>query len=1023
MNACSKAVFVAAIAIATAVRAERLPLRAYNTADGLAHNHINRIRQDSRGFLWICTDEGLSRFDGYRFTNYTAADGVPHQYVNDLLETRRGVYWIATDGGVCRLNPGHGTRPMFTVYRPGEREESRHVNSLAEDIDGAILCATSDGLFRLEQAGGEVRLRYVEIGLPRERQNDPLVNVIRFDRQGTLWVGAGSGLFRRNRAGHWERYTKEQGLPDNFIDTLLEDRKGRLWAGTRIGGFCRLVADPRPDAKIVEQVYSVADGLPEKDVRAMFQSSDDKIWIGTSGGLTEFNEAASRAEKRFRTYNDSHGLSESAVCQLAEDRNRNLWIGTYRSGVMKLARDGPISYGRADGFRPGGFNALFANRAGEPCVASGTRAENRTVQCFDGKTFRSARLNRAILWPRITLQDRTGEWWVPSGRDLLRFPPSVGLEAVISRPPKAIYRPSETLLAGDIDALFEDARGNLWIGSGAIGTAAVTRWERSTGRFHTFSELAALPPAKGGVPTLFLEDAAGAIWIGFSDKGGLVRYRGGHFNAFTAVEGLPPGAVSALHLDVRRRLWIATSRGGVAWIEDTAADRPRFSVYTTADGLSSNETWCVSEDHAGRIYIGTNRGVDRLNPRAVSADGRWKHYTSAEGLTGGAILAALTDRRGSLWFAGNQGLSRLAPAQDADDSGPPVVISGLRVAGVPYPVSALGETRLEGLEFAPDRNHLQIDFVGLDFSAASKLRYQFRLEGGDRDWSAPVEQLTVNYASLRPGSYRFYVRSLNMDGRAGEPASLAITVRKPLWLRGWVLALAALSILFLTQQAYRFRVARLIELERVRTRIATDLHDEIGAGLSRVAVLSEVVRRQAGGANADWGQMLSNIAETSRTMIDAMSDIVWSIDPRQDDLLSLVTRVRQFASDILETQGIACTFRMPRQFENRRLAPDPRRHLYLILKEAITNAARHASCTSVCLTLTAVGSQVLVEIQDNGHGFPLETANPPQGRMGGNGLANMRTRTAALGGEFSILSRPDVGTQIILRFPLQNILA
>src|SRR5215510_5156995 len=205
--------------VASVTHAERLPVRTYTTADGLAHNHINRIWRDSRGFLWFCTDEGLSRFDGYRFISYTKSQGLPHNDVNDMLEARDGTYWVATDGGVSRFNPngepvplnatGNAGKPMFAIYHPSERENASRINRLLEDCDSTIWCATNDGLFRLRRAGDNVWFEEVDIGLPHENKDDPHVSTLAFDRQGGLWAGAIRGLFRLRPDGAVEHFTTQ----------------------------------------------------------------------------------------------------------------------------------------------------------------------------------------------------------------------------------------------------------------------------------------------------------------------------------------------------------------------------------------------------------------------------------------------------------------------------------------------------------------------------------------------------------------------------------------------------------------------------------------------------------------------------------------------------------------------------------------------------------------------------------------------------------------------------------------------
>jgi hypothetical protein len=349
---------------------------------------------------------------------------------------------------------------------------------------------------------------------------------------------------------------------------------------------------------------------------------------------------------------------------------------------------------------------------------------------------------------------------------------------------------------------------------------------------------------------------------------------------FTVADGLPAGLIRGIYLDHASRLWVATGEGGVSRIDNPAAERPRFITYNTANGLSSNQATAITEDQWGRIYIGTGRGLDRLDP----ASGQIRHYTTADGLASNFINVALRDREGALWFGTLEGLSRLIPQPDPEASPPPVLIGSLRIAGAPYPISELGVAEVTGLELGASQNRVSIDFFGLGLAAGETLHYQHNLEGADSDWSALDDQRTVNYANLAPGRYRFLVRAISASGATSPaPAVVAFKILPPVWRRWWFLSLAALSAGLLGYVLYRHRVARLIALERIRTRIATDLHDDIGASLSRVAILSEVVKHQTGSLNLRTHQALTQIADSARGLVDSMSDIVWSVDPRRDD--------------------------------------------------------------------------------------------------------------------------------------------
>lgn len=1009
-------------------RAERLPIKTYTTADGLARDQVNRIVRDSHGFLWFCTAEGLSRFDGYTFTNYTMDQGLPHREVYDLIETRSGDYWIATGEGVCRFNPTgkrsgvsdngfiHQTNePLFVVYHSGEEPAARGVTTLVEGRDGAIWCGTWGGLYRLERAADQVKFTFVDVGMPNQPADDRLVQAVLEDRQGALWVGTlGSGLYRRWPNGQVEHYTTQQGLPDNAIQALLEDRTGRLWVGTRYHGLFQLAAEPDRTRPIVARAYTEKDGLPINWINSLFQASDGRFWIGLDNALCELVTHSNSERTEFRTYTTAQGLSHNKISGVAEDRDGNLWIASDGGGAMKLARSGFTTYNQADGLESVEIASVFENAAGELYTISHSPV-GRIINRFDGKRFSSVRpdVPRQITsfgwgWYQVTFQDHAGEWWVATNKGIYRFPKVDRVEQLAQTLPKAVYTMRNGLINDEVFRLFEDSRGDVWVQTISYRSpAGLTRWERATETLHSFSEADGLQPP--GWVTAFREDLADNLWIGFY-HGGIARYRNGRFESFSASDGAPMGRIETFYLDHAGRLWIASTRG-VSRIDDPKADRPRFISYTTAEGLSSNDVLCLTEDQWGRIYIGTGRGLDRLEP----ATGRVKHYTMADGLASGSVGVGFRDHQGALWFTTNQGLSRLVPEPDHPRPPPPILISGLRIAGVTYPISELGQIEVPQLELGSAQNQINIDFVGLGFGLGEALKYQYKLEGADRDWGAPTDQRTVNYASLRPGTYRFFVRAVSTDGMiSSSPATAAFLILPPLWQRWWVLALVAMTVSLAAYSLYRRHIARLLELERVRTRIATDLHDEIGSNLSLIAMVGEVANRRVSARDSQMSAWLSMIASTSRETVDAMSDIVWAVNPSKDRLVDLTQRMRRVAEDLLTARDIALRFSAPDKAADVKLGADTRREVFMVFKESLNNIVRHSQCTQTEVEFQTENGWLSLKLSDNGKGFDTSSA------MEGNGLASMRRRALNLGGKIEVISHPGSGATIRLRVPVDG---
>jgi ligand-binding sensor domain-containing protein/two-component sensor histidine kinase len=994
-----------------ACRAEQLPVRRYTTADGLAGNRVHSILRDSHGFLWFGTTEGLSRFDGYQFTNFTPAQGLPASNVNQVIETRSGDYWIATSAGPSRFNPyRRGGGPRFTLYPL----EHRAATTLLEGRSGAIWCGTMSGLFRLSKTGAA--FEPVDIGLPLSTRDDgSIVSSLLEDSQGILWVGTGGALYRRAPDGHIRRYTVGDGLPGpfGFIEALLEDREGQIWIGTRAGVW-RTNARPPLEGPLIAQVYGSREGIQGSAwIASLLQASDGKLWVG-AGGLNLFLGPEANQGRYFRAYTPAHGLAEANAEGMEEDRAGNLWVGTDGNGVMKIVHNGFVSFGERDGIPLRTLDAIFENRAGELCIAV-SDGKRRILGWFNGTRFIPVRPDfpASITYfgwgiSQVALQDHAGEWWFVTGQGLCRFPRTDSAAGLGGLRPKAIYATRDGLSGDNIFRIFEDSRGDIWIGAIQQGEG-LTRWDRTTNRLHVIPELL-------GAPTAIGEDRRGNVWVG-SFNGWLGRIREGRWSAIAGFGPGLTGMVSCIHLDRAGRLWVGTNGPGLFRIDDPDQPQPSVVRYTTAEGLSSIRIAGIAEDRQGRIWVSTARGVDSLDP---SAEGlRVERYSFADGLAAGEGRFAFCDRAGNLWFATQNGLSRLVPSAQDWQPPPPVLVTGVRVAGQSYPVSDLGETQLRLPDLRPGQSQVEIEFGGLQFAAGETLRYQFGMARGDPEWGPPGVGRSVNYADLRPGRYHFRVRAINSAGVAStQPATVSFLIPPPFWQRWWFMALLALGASGAIFALHRNRVARLLELERIRNRIATDLHDDIGASLSQIAVLSEVARVELARGDHLAEEPLVRIADVSRELMDSMSEIVWAVNPHNDRLRDLSQHMREFASDVFVARGVRLHFRAAESAQDARLGMDARRQVFLIFKECVHNIARHSGCTAVEVELKTERDWLAVKVTDNGRGFNPAASDSQVTGAHGHGLKSMHSRARNLGGWLEIQAIENRGVTVILQVPL-----
>ncbi len=1171
------------MAFATDAMAERLPIKTYTTADGLANNRVKRIVQDSHGFIWFCTAGGLSRFDGYQFTNYTVDNGLAAPSLNDLLETSDGDYWIATNSdGLVRFNPLGDARRQeglrFTVYAVSNEPATNRVNILYKDRAGLLWAGTDGGLFYLDEAKSGIEFQRVKLPIPSHSDIQVQVWALAEDEAGSLWIGTTFGLVHRSPDGRMIYYAIQPSESRDNISALLVDKQGRLWLGHQSG----LIVFSPEQTSLLKSGRALSPAVLAdarrfaslgKDVEALCQTSDGRIWAAMFGGsLIEFDGEASR------TYVVAQ-RARDRLSAFAEDSDGNLWLTTETNGALKVTRRGLVNYDEADGLGQV-IGSFFENQAGDLFVYSSVWRISR----FDGKTFTTIRPNLPAGvsdsgWRNINgcIEDHTGEWWISTRLGLCRFPKVSRFEQLAQTPPKAVYTTGDGLSNNDVTRLFEDSRGDIWIAAFVPMREAVTRWDRKTASFHRYSETDGMRPFT--TVLAFCEDAAGNVWLGLRE-GGLARYKDGRFMTLGQDEGLPVGSVNSLHRDQAGRLWAALGQGGVCRVDDPTADHPRLVPYTKAKGLTSNVVQDTTSDSAGRVYVLSSRGIDLIDPTTDHIN----HYSAIDGLTGGEFRAGFRDRTGALWFGTAKGLSRLVPEPERTASQPPVFIGGLRISGVDMPLSELGETSVSQLELGANQNNIQIDFFALAFGLGEAANYQYKLEGSDADWSPLTMQRSINYANLAPGSYRFLVQAVSTDGAYSRaPATVTFKILPPFWRRWWFIALVALLIaapIFafdryrvarlkeldsaltesqklteqLTEQGARLRKAnrsleleaavtdiisesaslndaapkilqavcdvagwetgelweldpqtqalrcaavwnqepndngsdqrsafgfpillgqevlgvlklftrtkrepdqelveimstigghigqlidrkrsdealrrsreeRLAELERVRRRIATDLHDDIGSSLTQITILSEVAHQNVDRKDEKSLDALTRVISVSNELVEAMSDIVWAINPKKDHLSDLLQRMRRFASDIFTARGIAFRFQAPTADSNIELGANLRREIFLVFKESVNNVVKHSGCSRADIEFRIDGDWLLLKVSDDGKGFDGSVAADASTDRathwkGGNGIISMRKRATEMGGEFNIVSGNGKGTTSTLRVPI-----
>jgi ligand-binding sensor domain-containing protein len=934
---------------------------AWQIEDGLPHGTVRAFEQTRDGYLWIGTEDGLARFDGVRFTVFDK-DNTPElrdDFITALHEDRSGTLWIGTDGGGLVRHQGG----RFTGYGSTPEDLARKVVAIAEDAEG--------GLWAAAQAHHVFQLRGGTMVAPPALLVSPasFVSALQAGPDGGLWIGSRTRGVLVFKDGAVRAYTVADGLPSDDVRTIAGAPEGAPWIGTA-RGLSRQGKDGRFTSEVLE------DG-----VRAILTDRDGNLWVGSNeGGLLRHRDG------RWLRYSKAQGLSSTSVRRLYEDREGSLWVGTGDGGVNRL-RDGAFTaIGQPEGLSEDRVVALHA--AADGSVWAATKAGLNRIQ--DGRiTVFGTEAGLSQDSVASVGSDTTGAVWAGTTDNGLNRLRNGRL---------TVFRAADGLSHDSVFSLLGAKDGSLWVGT------------RGGGLNHLVGSEFVAYGKKEGLVSPFVwtlaEDGAGTLWIGTSL--GMYALSEGRIRHVSP----PEAPASTVHIDSDGVVWSGGRQGLYRW------KGGRGSRFTTREGLVNDRLLQVLEDDSQNLWLGSNRGISRISKRQLAdvAEGRASRVTPLSYDTSDGMRirecnygSGCKTRDGRLWFPTIRGIVVVDPRRLPKNLlPPPVAVERVVADGRAVARPDGGEARVP-----PGEGRLEFQFTALSYLAPEKVRFSYRLEGFDKEWSEPGSKREATYTNLPPGAYTFRVKAANNDGVWNEEgASFPMYLQPHFYQTGWFYALCVALVAGVAWRIHLYRLQRFVEMERVRTRIAADLHDDIGAGLSQIAVLSEVARQQFLDDGTRALDSLGRIAGTAGELVDSMSDIVWAVNPRKDRLEDLVHRMRRFASDVQAARGVDVTLRAEVVDASQKLGPDFRRHVYLIFKEAVSNAVRHSGCVTVEVTLDVRHGQLALHVKDDGRGFDRSR------KSDGHGLQTMVQRASDLGGTAEIVSRPGKGTALSVHVSL-----
>jgi signal transduction histidine kinase/ligand-binding sensor domain-containing protein len=886
-----------------------------------------------------------------------------------------------------------------------------------------------------EQPGSVPRLeilnRYVHSPSDNNGLHGEYLTNLSFDADGNVWIGTrddGVNVFDKQTGAfrHFKHTPSDQySISHNFIQKILYDDEGRMWIGTEGGGVNRFDATTQ---RFVRYLYNPRDSnsLSHNVVRPVFQDSRKNIWLGTDGGgLNIYDKTNNSFVHVLHDAQTPSSLASDRIVTIYEDRAGTLWFGTWGKGVDRWSPS-KQKFKQTEAMKlvmsklPTRFLiSLFEDSRGR--LWFGTHGsgvlmfdpQSNTTELFTHNPHDNNSLSNNTAWS--VLEDGNGVLWFATDNGVSSYNPNT------KRFERFDFNPSSenSLTSKFSGRVYPEVSGAVvWVST----DKALDKIDVVNRTITSFPYKQGTPELIDGLVTGGFKDSDGVIWLGTSPVLAFDT-KMETYVAHTKAIGNHP--VSFITEDSQRRMWIGTFNDGMFLFERDGGEPKHF---TEQDGLPNNVCYGMLEDADGNFWLSTNRGISRFN----LATQQFRNYDVNDGLQSNEFNrnAFLKSRDGRLYFGGVNGYNEFVPSEIKENANvPPVVITGFRKFNEPVkfdtPVRFMQELTLSYRE-----NFFSFEFAALDFTEQSKNRYKYMLEGFDEHWVDAGTQRIANYTNVDPGEYVFHVRGSNNDGVWNEEgASIRIIIPPPFWKTSWFIVLMIVviagafggTVRFISTQKLKRTIARLEqekaiqeERQKTRERIARDLHDDLASTVGSAGFFIESVKRQLPEAPQQAKDFLNRTSSLLNEAEQAMSDIVWSVSPQHDSLESLLLRIRLLTTELCKANNIKYEVTLDGKGAQISLPDDVRRNVFLVFKEAITNAVRYSEANIIKIHGVMKNGVLELIVSDDGKGFS-ETARGDESNrrtMRGNGLRNMRKRAEEIGAEFSINSEKGKGTTV-----------
>jgi ligand-binding sensor domain-containing protein/two-component sensor histidine kinase len=953
--------------------AQQLIFKTYTEEDGLVSNPVRRIFQDSRGFIWIGTWQGLSKYDGHKFTNYTTVNGLSDNMINDLYESPDGKLYVAENSGTVDILQ-HDAIEKKAAF------QNVLINQFFVTKDQTVIAATD--------TGGIHEMKKETLIKPPQQFPGYTYNDLAELNDSVLIGGSQGSLHILTK--QYQLVSEIKQPMDIYIFKIYKDSKNKIWAGTSDGlmyvsafqknNLQRSPDGQLPDYSLLPEQFNIPV-LKKRVVTDMLEDANGNFWIATTHGLVKIETTG-----RWQLFLEKDGLPSIDIRCIYNDKENNIWIGT-SLGLVKLVTKNEIRI-----YTIG--NGLTSNNTG---YLLPLKKDIFLLGTESGPQLYNTSSN---LFSFVNLQHNYFYYdFVHSSRPLLFF----GYNNLFGKYDSVNRVITDYILPGMPRSIvfcsIMDANGIIFSGTQeglVIRSGGKSYYENKINYRITF----------------LLIDKKGFLWAGTWNNG-LFRIQYTNTNNKIEVfikdfsDWLPDKSIRCLFEDSKGNLWIGTRHRGIVQLIKNNPEQYTVQHFDLGQGLMSNWARAIAEDEKGCIWIGSNLGIDKLIPAGntfrVFNFSRVNNYFDN-------INVIIPGINNSLWLATNKGLVNIIDGEMEKTPAKPIYITSVKLGDTSFNYNK--SNRSKKVELKYDQNQAEFEFSSPAFINEKQILYSYRLLGSaDTAWSKPANLQNVSYASLQPGSYRFEVRTTGWNEEWGVPANFTFIIHPPYWQTWWFYSLIGIIVILLFYAFYLYRIRQLKNLQKVRNRIASDLHDDIGATLTNINLLSEISRKNLEQPR-EAEKFLHRITEEVTSASQALNDIIWSVNSSNDSIEEIFTRMRRYAADLFDTSNTLCHLNLDKTVAEKKLNMEQRRDLYLIYKESMNNIFKHAFAKNVWIEVLWLNNKLHLKIKDDGKGFN------PAVNSHGNGLKNIIARTEKWKGSTTVETSPGNGTLIEIVLPL-----